>query len=140
MENLMTWRPIDPQTQPLPDSARFFATVNAHAGFFDPSVPLVVARTPGRLDVMGGIADYSGSLVLELPLGVAAFAAAQPAPEPALTIRSLQAAAIDAQAEVTIGLADLAPGGAALAYADARARTGRPTSPARSSRWGASAA
>src|SRR5262245_36646340 len=26
------------------------------------------ARAPGRLDVMGGIADYSGSLVLELPL------------------------------------------------------------------------
>jgi len=28
----------------------------------------IVARAPGRLDVMGGIADYSGSLVLELPL------------------------------------------------------------------------
>lgn len=28
----------------------------------------VVARAPARLDVMGGIADYSGSLVLELPL------------------------------------------------------------------------
>ncbi|HEY7820596.1 MAG TPA: GHMP kinase, partial [Vicinamibacteria bacterium] len=27
-----------------------------------------VARAPARLDVMGGIADYSGSLVLELPL------------------------------------------------------------------------
>lgn len=25
---------------------------------------IVVARAPGRLDVMGGIADYSGSLVL----------------------------------------------------------------------------
>lgn len=29
---------------------------------------MIVARAPGRLDVMGGIADYSGSLVLELPL------------------------------------------------------------------------
>ncbi len=28
------------------------------------------ARAPGRLDVMGGIADYSGSLVLQLPLDV----------------------------------------------------------------------
>lgn len=27
-----------------------------------------VARAPGRLDVMGGIADYSGSLVLQYPL------------------------------------------------------------------------
>lgn len=27
---------------------------------------IVVARAPGRLDVMGGIADYSGSLVLQV--------------------------------------------------------------------------
>ncbi len=31
-----------------------------------------VARSPGRLDVMGGIADYTGSLVCELPLDRAA--------------------------------------------------------------------
>jgi len=30
--------------------------------------PTYVARAPGRLDVMGGIADYSGALVLQLPL------------------------------------------------------------------------
>lgn len=36
--------------------------------FFAAGSPLYVARAPGRLDVMGGIADYSGSLVLELPL------------------------------------------------------------------------
>src|SRR5688572_29828076 len=28
---------------------------------------IVIARAPGRLDLMGGIADYSGSLTLELP-------------------------------------------------------------------------
>ena len=28
-----------------------------------------MGRAPGRLDVMGGIADYSGALVLQLPLG-----------------------------------------------------------------------
>ena len=27
---------------------------------FEPGAPIVVARAPGRLDVMGGIADYSG--------------------------------------------------------------------------------
>ena len=32
---------------------------------------------PGRLDVMGGIADYSGSLVLEMPIAEAAFVAMQ---------------------------------------------------------------
>ena len=38
---------------------------------------VVIARAPGRLDVMGGIADYSGSLVLEMPLACATFAIAQ---------------------------------------------------------------
>lgn len=35
---------------------------------FDRSGPVRVARAPGRLDVMGGIADYTGSLVCEMPL------------------------------------------------------------------------
>jgi galactokinase len=42
----------------------------------------VVARAPGRLDVMGGIADYSGSLVLQLPLAEACHVAAQLRPSP----------------------------------------------------------
>ena len=36
-----------------------------------------VARAPGRLDVMGGFADYSGSLTLELPIAEAAFVVVQ---------------------------------------------------------------
>ena len=42
-----------------------------------PRRPVLLARAPGRLDVMGGIADYSGSLVLELPLAVATWVAVQ---------------------------------------------------------------
>ncbi|HYE20489.1 MAG TPA: hypothetical protein VEA69_18725 [Tepidisphaeraceae bacterium] len=34
--------------------------------------PVRLARAPGRLDVMGGIADYTGSLVCEMPLARAA--------------------------------------------------------------------
>ncbi|GAB4146779.1 MAG: hypothetical protein Fur0037_14850 [Planctomycetota bacterium] len=45
--------------------------------FFAPDRPIRVARAPGRLDVMGGIADYSGSLVLQLPIAEAALAAVQ---------------------------------------------------------------
>ena len=47
------------------------------AAFFDGSGPVHVARAPGRLDVMGGIADYSGSVVLEATIGEAACAGAQ---------------------------------------------------------------
>lgn len=39
--------------------------------------PPLCARAPGRLDVMGGIADYSGSLTLELPTAEAAWVAVQ---------------------------------------------------------------
>src|SRR5437016_11150959 len=44
---------------------------------FHPGRPLRVSRAPGRLDVMGGIADYTGSLVCELPLDRAAAVALQ---------------------------------------------------------------
>lgn len=33
--------------------------------FFGPNQILVQATSPGRMDVMGGIADYSGSMVLQ---------------------------------------------------------------------------
>ena len=38
---------------------------------------MVVARAPGRFDVLGGIADYAGGLVLGFPIGRAVLAAAQ---------------------------------------------------------------
>ena len=34
-------------------------------------------RSPGRLDVIGGISDYSGGLVLQMPIAEATFAACQ---------------------------------------------------------------
>ncbi len=42
------------------------------AAEFDFSRPMRVSRAPGRLDVMGGIADYTGSLVCEATLDRAA--------------------------------------------------------------------
>jgi galactokinase len=48
------------------------------AAEFDPSRPVRISRAPGRLDVMGGIADYTGSMVCELPLDRAAAVALQP--------------------------------------------------------------
>src|ERR1051325_5512052 len=44
---------------------------------FDSHSEITIARAPGRLDVMGGIADYSGSLVLELPIAEATLVALQ---------------------------------------------------------------
>lgn len=56
---------------------------------FENKTDLVVSRAPGRLDVMGGIADYSGSLVLQMPIEEATFAAIQLNTEQKLKIVSL---------------------------------------------------
>ena len=48
---------------------------------FGDAEPLFVGRAPGRLDVMGGIADYSGARVLQMPTAEACLVAVQVQPE-----------------------------------------------------------
>jgi galactokinase len=65
----------------LPDVQRFVEMINddkyASVGFFSGDSDVIIARAPGRLDVMGGIADYSGSLVLQMPIAESTIAAVQ---------------------------------------------------------------
>lgn len=56
---------------------------------FNTKADLIVSRAPGRLDVMGGIADYSGSHVLEFPIAEATFVALQPTDERRLNLVTL---------------------------------------------------
>jgi galactokinase len=91
--------------------------IASRADFFESGRPVLVTRAPGRLDVMGGIADYSGSLVLELPLAVATWVAVQADDGPELIIESEDATA----GRVAFPLADVVPS-RPLTYADARAR------------------
>eukprot|EP00898_Chlorokybus_atmophyticus_P005965 jgi/Chlat1/636/Chrsp103S00005 len=49
----------------------------AACGLFRFEEDIIVTRAPGRLDVMGGIADYSGSLVLQMPIKEACHVALQ---------------------------------------------------------------
>ncbi len=60
-----------------PDTQQFIDIVRSHANFFAPNEKVIITRAPGRLDVMGGIADYSGSLVLQLPIADATHVALQ---------------------------------------------------------------
>ncbi len=59
--------------QPL---ARLESSLAGH-GQFQAGGAIHLARAPGRLDVMGGIADYTGSRVCQLPRAIAAGAAVQ---------------------------------------------------------------
>jgi galactokinase len=117
----MMWRIEKPPRCSLPDLARFTETLNEHAGFFAAHTPLCVARAPGRLDLMGGIADYSGSLVLQLPLSVATYVAVQPVDGPLVTVRSLSVESTDGEPEVSIPLATLIPENEPLTYPTAKA-------------------
>lgn len=81
----------------LPDVHRFIEMVRAFTEhpepavrvLFEPDREVVISRAPGRLDIMGGIADYSGSLVLQLPIAGATMAAVQRCRERVVRIVSL---------------------------------------------------
>ena len=60
--------------------------------FFSARHPLWAARAPARLDCMGGIADYSGSLVFEATLGRAAVVGVQRGEDDLLRARRLERA------------------------------------------------
>jgi galactokinase len=74
---------------------------------FEKCVPIRVARAPGRLDVMGGIGDYSGSLVLEMPIAEAAFAAVQRSSMAGIVIVSLNQAPREGARSATISAEQL---------------------------------
>src|SRR5690242_6067476 len=65
------WRYEPSLVRLYPEVERFITLLEASPGFFEQGKPVYIARAPGRLDLIGGIADYSGSLVLELPLAAA---------------------------------------------------------------------
>ena len=89
----------------LPDGVRFLARLRSeYREFFAADQPLVIARAPGRLDVMGGIADYSGATVCEMPIAEAAFVALQPRADDEIRVRTTADVAVN---EVRIKLSDL---------------------------------
>ena len=122
------YRIVHGTTHDLPDTAAFIETLDALGrhprdevrSLFDPEGGIVVARAPGRLDVMGGIADYSGSLVLEMPIREATFAALQRKGSRTLRIISLSA---DPQREMffEMPLENFESDGRPLDYGSARA-------------------
>jgi galactokinase len=72
-------RVVNGNSNHAPDVQAFIDLLNSDLSgeLFDTNSDLIVTRAPGRLDLMGGIADYSGSHVLEFPIAEATFAAVQ---------------------------------------------------------------
>lgn len=83
------YRTIQNANYDLPDVAEFIDKIGELPfEFFDQKEAVFVTRAPGRLDIMGGIADYSGSLVLEMPIEEAVFCALQKRSDKTLKIFS----------------------------------------------------
>jgi galactokinase len=96
----------------VPDLERFAADVAARvsAGAWPASAVIsssdsvFLARAPGRLDVMGGIADYSGALVLQWPIREATRVALMPWPERGLSITSIGHGGVERHCDVPLDL------------------------------------
>jgi L-arabinokinase len=119
-------RPLRPTAIPddVPDLVRFAASValRVNEGAWpqpadNRDAPVFVARAPGRLDVMGGIADYSGALVLQWPIREATLLALRPWPQRCLSIVSVGPGGHERRCEVPLDL--VADGD--RAYEDVRA-------------------
>ncbi|XP_031382671.1 L-arabinokinase-like isoform X2 [Punica granatum] len=114
----------------------------AAAALFNWQEEIFVARAPGRLDVMGGIADYSGSLVLQMPIREACHVAIQIShpskhklwkhaqarqeinggtPTPVLQIVSFGSELSNRGPTFDMDLSDLMDGGQPISYEKARA-------------------
>ena len=89
------------------------------AGYFN-SGEVWVARVPARLDVMGGIADYSGSNVCETVLGRGMLMALQARTDRTLRIRSAQTGARSLPVETRIPLDYFTSGDTVGSYTQVR--------------------
>jgi galactokinase len=78
---------VDKQTARLleeyPDLAKFKQGIGklVDSGYFQKGSEILVNRTPGRLDLMGGNDDYTGGLVFETTIREATLVAVQPRPD-----------------------------------------------------------
>ncbi len=88
--------------------------------FFAPGTPITVSRGPARIDLMGGVADYSGSVVFEGTLGRASVVGFQPREDGQLRVRSTWLEQLGEPCDVRIGLDGLRDGDGPVDYPTAR--------------------
>jgi L-arabinokinase len=89
------------------------------SGFFNTG-EIWIARVPARLDVIGGIADYSGANVCEAVLGRGMLMALQPRTDRTLRIRTLQVGKRSLPVETRIALDYLGSGDGLGSYSQVR--------------------
>jgi L-arabinokinase len=124
VEAYMVYQIVAGSTKNLPDLETFLGILNnppqIAKDLFNSHDDIYLTRAPGRLDVMGGIADYSGSLVLQLPLQEATLVALQLDTERYLRIISLGGRENQRWPDFEMSLADFERATGPLDYGIAR--------------------
>lgn len=106
----------------LPDVTAFKRALRGpHRSFFDAGRELILTRAPGRLDCLGGVIDYCGGVVCEMPLREAALLALQKRPDRRLRVHSLQAAKEGLTPTFEMSLEDFQAGRKLMNYSTAEA-------------------
>lgn len=96
-----------------PDLAKFMQGVEKRAeeGYFRKRVEILINRTPGRLDLMGGNDDYTGGLVFETTIREATLVAVQPRPDQTVSFFNPAVKSLGWSERVEFSLADLMDNG-----------------------------
>src|SRR3989339_1653263 len=92
-----------------PDLAKFMQGVQNRLGegYFRKGVDILINRTPGRLDLMGGNDDYTGGLVFETTIREATLVAVQPRPDQTVRFFNPAVKSLGWNERIEFSLADL---------------------------------
>ena len=92
-----------------PDLAKFLQGVQKRLGegYFQKDVDILINRTPGRLDLMGGNDDYTGGLVFESTIREATLVAVQPRPDQTVRFYNPEVKSLGWTERIEFALADL---------------------------------
>jgi galactokinase len=119
------FKPIHGTVSERTDTAAFIASLAAakhdKSVFFNHDGPVIVSRAPGRLDVMGGMADYSGATVFEATTAEATHCAVQVRPDTRVLIVSEGSGEGAFRLQGSFDLSLLKKDGKAIRYRDMRA-------------------
>jgi hypothetical protein len=95
-----------------PDLVKFEQGIRnlVEKGYFQQNQPILINRTPGRLDLMGGNDDYTGGLVFETTIREATFVGVQPRSDQCVQFYNPAVKAIGWKEQIEFSLADLMDG------------------------------
>jgi len=80
-------------------------------GYFQKGADILINRTPGRLDLMGGNDDYTGGLVFETTIREATLVAVQPRPDQTVCFYNPAVKSLGWSERIVFSLADLMDNG-----------------------------